>query len=161
MFFFLIFLFLTSCSTKQSTFLNNNKCDPQCWNGIELGETTREETLKALRGNDEVDKESIQFSSGDGVYWDAGISWDFTGMKENTGVIYFHNDKAVFIEFYSERGIPLSDYFQVLGNPQEVRIEKAIGDGVYVTATINYPEFGLCLQPRYRTNFKNSRFREY
>jgi hypothetical protein len=102
-----------------------------------------------------VDKESIQFSSGDGVYWDAGISWEFSDVSENSGEIYFHDDKAIFIHFYSDKGIPISYYFQELGRPEEVRILKIIGDGVYVTADINYPKYGICLKPRYRTYFKN------
>ena len=154
-YFLLIFLFLAACTTKYSTFLDNNKCDPPCWNGIELGKTTREETLVLLKGIPEIDKESIQFSSGDGVYWDAGIYWNFTGVDEKSGEIYFHNDKAVFLKFFSESGIPVDDYFKELGAPEEVRIMKSIGDGVFITATINYPHLGICLEPRYRTNFKN------
>ena len=156
--FILIILFLGSCTIKNSTFLDNNKCDPPCWDGIKLGKTTREEAFLLLKGNPEIDKDSIQFSSGDGVFWDAGLSWKFNDVIESTGVIYFHKDKAVFIELFSESGIALSDYFQMLGKPKEVRMNKIIGDGVFITGTINYPDSGLCLEPRYRTNYKNLDF---
>jgi hypothetical protein len=154
----LIILFIPSCTTKKSTFLNNNNCNPPCWYGIELGETSREQTIKLLKGIDEVDKGSIQLNSGDGVYWDSGISWDFSDVSENSGEVYFHDDKAIFIHLYSGRGIPISEYIKELGQPKEARILKTIGDGVYVTADINFPKYGICLEPRYRTNFKNIDF---
>jgi hypothetical protein len=67
---------LASCSRLPSSILDDMTCDAPCWQGIVVGETSKDEALQIIEQMPEVQKETIRSWSED------SISWHYQNVRE-------------------------------------------------------------------------------
>lgn len=110
-------------------------CDPPCWNGITLLETTYEETLQIVEGLDFFNQEGLVRTDEDRVY----IDW--LGGDGNIASFRFEDGIVYFMEFHLRDNTTLGDVVQTFGDPEYYSIGEGDHDAYLIH--VFYPQIGM------------------
>ncbi len=134
----LIIFTLVSCAVlgQPPSVLGDSNCELPCWNGIIVGETTKDEMLDILRELSIVDQD-IAILSAWNIY-DGGVNFYLypDGFYKHNVVVdsRFIENKVAEISFCGEPGISFGDVVKKVGEPKNIIILGSPSGGHFVTA---------------------------
>jgi len=96
------------------SFLSDEPCEYPCWYGVELGKTTKEDTIIILQGLDFVEDESIS------TKWEDRVAYDcvYETPGNNCGDIFFSGGVAYQITYFVAFPLLIEDVIAREGDPE-------------------------------------------
>lgn len=138
-------LILCSCAPKiaEPSIFDNQLCGDLCWNGIQVGKTTKQELLELIPAIQNLDENSVsihKYSHPESVF-DTRITFKFyrvaNNQKSEVSVIAeIIDDIIVTISFSGDLGLTFEEVINELSEPRIVT-SNYVFDGGYNTHFLN------------------------
>ena len=138
--------------SSKSTVLEATTDTPPCWYRICPGQSTREETLTALKAIPVVDADSVKdFQEGQGS---GNIRWTFKVQRSETspnpikvdhsGRCYYQDGAITHIKILPQ-GLTLREAVEKFGEPELVTAVSGWADSRWLTIALLYPNHGVAV----------------
>jgi hypothetical protein len=136
---------LTGCLAKKSILLENTLCPYPCWQDIQPGVSSSEDTLKILwEAPFNASIPSTTPRKIDDVRSDS--SWVFIdNLREESARITYFNDKVAYIRFHINNNIRISEMIDYYGEPEFVSVITGWGDSRWLRICWIYPDKGVLI----------------
>ena len=144
-FFLLLLASMQSCKSKESVLIQNTACQFPCWQKIQPGKSSGEETIHILSQLTFIDSPPSvvpQNITNTFTY----TSWNFQkNIREEGGWIAFFNDKVTYILFDENNHVRVADMIGYYGKPEFVSVMTGQNDTQWLQIGWLYPSQGVLI----------------
>jgi hypothetical protein len=141
----IIVTFLAGCQNKKSILLQDNLCKYPCWQNIQPGSSTGEETIQILSQLPFINSPpSVVPRKIDNAF--SYTSWNFqNSILEDGGWVAFFKEKVAYIRFDVNNHIRVADLIGYYGKPELLSVISGMADSRWMRISWIYPTQGVLI----------------
>jgi hypothetical protein len=144
-FFLLILASMQACKPKESVLTQNTTCQFPCWQNIQPGKSTGEETIRILSKVSFIDSPpSVIPQNIPNIV--SYTSWNFNNnIREEGGWIAFLDDKVTYILFDENNHVKIAEMIDFYGKPEFISAISGQADTNWLQINWIYPRKGVLI----------------
>jgi hypothetical protein len=136
---------MQGCKSKESILIQNTTCQFPCWQNIQPGKSTGEETIRILSKSSFIDSPpSVIPQNIPNIV--SYTSWNFNkNIREEGGWIAFLNDKVTYILFDENNHVKIAEMIDFYGKPETVSLISGQSENQWLQIVWIYPQKGVLI----------------